>query len=163
MNYLNVLIFSFVCGLYVLSVLRVTYLIFRAEQMSYPEFMDRVEHHSNAHYFQEHPLTPEECDPINKGNSFCEGPEPCYMSYCDDNGCLERERILVNESENLDVLDNLVTTKYDNGVTVAHVPFPLFDENYSAFSDCCNSTIRMGNNNAPKCNRCNKFCKTKII
>lgn len=34
-----------------------------------------------------------------KPNSFCETPEEkCTMNYCDDNGCLNRKRELVEDN-----------------------------------------------------------------
>ena len=39
--------------------------------------------------------------------SFCETPqEKCTMNYCDDNGCQNRKRHLVNETDNAESVPN---------------------------------------------------------
>ena len=32
-----------------------------------------------------------------KSHSFCEGKQACHANYCDENGCLERKRSLVDD------------------------------------------------------------------
>lgn len=49
---------------------------------------------------------------MKKPHSFCETPEEkCTMNYCDDNGCQNRKRNLVNQSDSEEKINN--TGNYD--------------------------------------------------
>lgn len=37
--------------------------------------------------------------PHSKYHSWCEGDSPCSMNYCDENGCQERKRNLVEPKD----------------------------------------------------------------
>ena len=62
---------------------------------------NKYKYHVEFQYFDEYFRLKEETEEL-KPNSFCETPEEkCTLGYCDENGCMNRKRVLVEPELNV--------------------------------------------------------------